>query len=279
MRNVLRVAVVVSLCYVIFQLNNIKSYNENTLDTFTNYSVKETQKDKELKDRFILYQELQIYNVKIDAVYGSGSGVIVSRVVAGVQKYYVWTAGHVVELVKESDGTFGDLTVISENRVDGKLYETSKYKAKVIAYSPSEGGHDLALLEIIDDCFFACSAKFSGVERERIGTEIIHCGSPLGLEDSLSLGVMSQTDRDILEDGKLFDQTSCMGYPGSSGGGVFTMDGMCIGLLTRGAGAGLNFIVPTRRIIEFAKDANVMWAVDESAEVPLVRQPTSLEGK
>ena len=69
----------------------------------------------------------------------------------------------------------------------------------------------------------------------------------------------------------MFDQTSCMGYPGSSGGGVYLRDGKCIGLLTRGAGPGLNFIVPTRRIVKWAKLVKIEWAVNQSIKVPLVR--------
>jgi S1-C subfamily serine protease len=84
---------------------------------------------------------------------------------------------------------------------------------------------------------------------------------------------MSQTDRDILKNGIKFDQTTVMGYPGSSGGAVFNLEtGEVAGLLVRGIGPGLNFIVPTRRIIEFAEKADLRWAIDPTAKMPSLEE-------
>jgi len=70
-----------------------------------------------------------------------------------------------------------------------------------------------------------------------------------------------------------------MGYPGSSGGGVYTRDGKCIGLLVRGAGPGLNFIVPTRRMLPWAKKMKIEWAMNPAVPVPthVVRVETPLD--
>ena len=223
------------------------------------------------------YAALQAISVRVEIEQGSGSGVLVTRMVDGVVKTYVWTAGHVAEPMMNEDGSFRDLTIYSETRVNGKPVKRERVKAKVIAYSAPDV-EDLALLEVLKDdyCPINVSATFADDTVQAVGTEIVHVGCTLGLYDSASLGIVSQTDVNMMGDGVVFDQTSCMGYPGSSGGGVYLKDGRCIGLLTRGAGAGLNFIVPMRRISAWAKKMKIEWAFNDS-KMPLVRAPTSLE--
>jgi hypothetical protein len=65
----------------------------------------------------------------------------------------------------------------------------------------------------------------------------------------------------------MFDQTSTMAYPGSSGGGMYLENGTYTGMLTRGGGAGLNFIVPIRRILPWAKQMGVEWALNPKVKV------------
>ena len=81
----------------------------------------------------------------------------------------------------------------------------------------------------------------------------------------------------------MFDQTTVTAFPGSSGGGVYLSDkngdnsGKYVGMLVRGAGEGFNFIVPVRRMQDWAKKVNIEWALDTDAETPtleeLVTQP------
>jgi len=75
----------------------------------------------------------------------------------------------------------------------------------------------------------------------------------------------------------VFDQTSTLGYPGSSGGGVYLKEnGACVGLLTRGMGPGLNFIVPARRLKTWAAAVGVMWALDPSVAMPTAAERAQL---
>jgi S1-C subfamily serine protease len=224
------------------------------------------------------YAGLQANSVRVDLGGGCGTGVLVTRKVSNVTRTYVWTAGHCAAVLRQPDGSFRNATVYQERRKDGVLIDTVKTEAKVIAYSEANFDEDLALLEILKDNFPADGAKFLLDETPVVvGTKLVHVGCTLGLYNSVSQGVMSQTDRDILQTGKVFDQTSCMGFPGSSGGGVYLEDGRCIGLLVRGAAPGLNFIVPMRRILPWAKKMGVEWAVDPSVPVPLVRAENKLE--
>ena len=133
-----------------------------------------------------------------------------------------------------------------------------------------KNGEDLALLEILQDNFqpLAISAKFDlSADLQEIGTKLVHVGCTQGLYNSVSYGVISQSDVDLIKTGKMFDQTSTMAYPGSSGGGMYLEDGIYMGMLTRGGGAGLNFIVPMRRILPWAKSMGVEWALDPKVKV------------
>ncbi len=223
-----------------------------------------------------VYQDLQDISVKVVVGSGSGSGVLFCRDVAGEWRTFVWTAGHVVKRLLKVDGTFRNATIKYEDRypIEQRVVKWEQ-EAKVIACSNSYDGEDLALLEIIDNDYRAASVTFASDEIQKVGTEIIHVGSAAGFYNSVSLGIVSQTDREYR--GKMYDQTSTMAYPGSSGGGVYTTDGKCIGLVTLGVGPGLNFYVPVRRMRAWAKKEGIEWAMDLSVPVPLSRTPTELE--
>ena len=45
-------------------------------------------------------------------------------------------------------------------------------------------------------------------------------------------------------------------------------DGRYVGMLVRGAGEGFNLIVPVRRMRKWAKNANVLWALDPRVKMP-----------
>src|SRR5271157_4935602 len=200
--------------------------------------------------------DLQAVSVLVKVHGGSGSGTLVTRQVGDVTKTYVWTAGHVVREEMQKNKTFNNVLICQEFRNKGKSIGKSEVQAKVIAYSDPEYGEDLALLEILQDNFrpTTISAKFDlTAEVQDIGTKLVHVGCTQGLYNSVSYCVISQTDIDLLKTGKMFEQTSTMAYPGSSGGGMYLEDGTYIGMLTRGGGAGLNFIVPMRRILPWAK--------------------------
>jgi S1-C subfamily serine protease len=214
------------------------------------------------------HQMLQDISVRVEADHGCGTGVLVTRQLGNVKRTFVWTAGHVAQLLMQPNGTFKSATIYQERRVDGRWVGEVRTEAKVLAYSDPEVGDDLALLEVLKDNFTDASAEFDDSGKPSpIGTELVHVGCTLGLYDSVSYGIISQTDRDLLNTGKVFDQTSCMGYPGSSGGGVYLKNGKCIGLLVRGAGAGLNFIAPTRRMWDWAVKYKLEWAIDPSRPV------------
>ena len=225
------------------------------------------------------YKHLQGISVKVDNGAGCGTGVLFTRDILDKPSYlrvFVWTAAHVVDNLRNDDGSYRDATIKMESRVRGEFINEVCLQAKVIALGDYHSGYDLALLEITEDCGTFPTAEFAGSEILPVGTELAHVGCCHGFEDSVSRGIISQTDRDLFDDGRMFDQTSCPVYPGSSGGGVYTLDGKCVGLVTNGL-PGLNFFVPVRRMRAWAKEEDIEWALDRNVPVPLTRDPTRFE--
>ena len=87
-------------------------------------------------------------------------------------------------------------------------------------------------------------------KRVRVGDAAIAIGHPFGLERSLTLGVVSSTDREIdAPDGSKIEdvvQTDAAINPGNSGGPLLDAEGRVIGVNSqgRGGGSGIAFAVP-----------------------------------
>lgn len=102
---------------------------------------------------------------------------------------------------------------------------------------------DLALVSIPG--FSLPTASLGNSDSLAIGDRLIAIGAPLGLQGTLSDGLLSAIR---IEDGTKLFQVSIPVSPGSSGGPVATQDGRVVGLVVsgiRGGGAeNLNFVLP-----------------------------------
>jgi hypothetical protein len=230
-------------------------------------------------------QKLQDISVTIKAEGSQGSGVLFTRKDGDNVRTLVWTAAHVVdglrktrEIISSGDSKtsveFQDARIVNEFYQGGRRIGEAQMDAKVIRYSDSENGEDLAILEVRKLNFvpLETSVEFS-TDEPKIGDELYHVGSLLGQfgSNSLTAGIMSKVGRvlDLGANGIVFDQVAVGAFPGSSGGGVYLQkDGKCIGLLVRGAGEQMAFIVPVRRMRDWAKRAKVEWAMDRSISMP-----------
>lgn len=232
-------------------------------------------------------EQLQKISVTIKSNSSEGSGVIVTREVEGKKVNFVWTAGHVVDdlrsirdIVDSATGqtkkvvVFEDASVVKELNEDGRRVGELKMDARVVRFSNANTGDDLALLMIRKQDFIQDSASFYlNDEIPIVGTELWHVGSLLG-----QMGANSCTDGVVSQIGRVFeahtyDQTSVTSFPGSSGGGVYLKsDGKYIGMLVRGAGEGFNLIVPARRMRQWAKDNNILWAIDPNVPMPTLAE-------
>jgi len=85
------------------------------------------------------------------------------------------------------------------------------------------------------------------------GQDVFAIGSPLGLERTLSRGVVSTTQRDF--EGLTYIQTDTQINPGNSGGPLFNLKGEVVGVTNMGIplGEGLNFAIPARYVRDFLR--------------------------
>lgn len=220
---------------------------------------------------------------------GEGSGVIFSRKnAAGDTVNFVWTAAHVIDNLRTErrvivNGTprtlveFKDAKIIKVIRQNGRAVGRLELDAEVIKYSDADDGHDLALLRVRKLNFVKDTVTFYlDNEIPKLGTDLWHVGSLLGQlgSNSMTDGIYSQHGRLIPSLNKLvFDQTTVAAFPGSSGGGVFLKsDARYVGMLVRGAGETFNLIVPVRRMVDFAKKNNLLWALDPKVKMPTVEE-------
>ena len=201
---------------------------------------------------------------------GEGSGVIFTRKDAkGNQVNFVWTAGHVVDNLRSTrsvvvDGKpktlveFKDPMVVKEIRQGGRTVGRLQMDAEVLKYSEAKDGHDLALLRVRKFNFVTDTVTFYLDEDiPKLGEDLLHVGSLLGQmgANSMTDGIYSQHGRILKQLNKhIFDQTTCVAFPGSSGGGVYLKsDARYVGMLVRGAGEGFNLIVPVRRMKDYCE--------------------------
>ena len=96
----------------------------------------------------------------------------------------------------------------------------------------------------------------------RVGDWAIAVGNPYGLENTVTLGIISNLNRNVSQLGiydKKFDliQTDAAINPGNSGGPLLNSIGEVIGintLIRSGPGAGLSFAIPINKAKEIAKE-------------------------
>lgn len=225
---------------------------------------------------------LQDASVTIKTEMGQGSGVLYTR----GDRTFVWTCAHVVDSLRQTrevirDGQtltlveFKDATIVQEFREEGRRIGDQNVDASVIKFSDANSGHDLALLLIRKRNFSTACVTFANEAIPSAGEPLFHVGSLRGQfgSNSVTDGVISQVGRvlDLGPSAVVFDQVSTPSFPGSSGGGCFRKsDGAYVGMLARGAGETFGFVVPVRRIWQFARDNDIEWAVNPALEVPSV---------
>jgi serine protease Do len=98
------------------------------------------------------------------------------------------------------------------------------------------------------------TAPVQGVEELEVGQDTFAIGNPLGLERTLSRGVIATKQRNF--QGLTFIQTTAQINPGNSGGPLFNLKGEVIGVTNMGVpgGEGLGFAIPARYIRDFLRN-------------------------
>ena len=157
---------------------------------------------------------------------GTGSGVIISA------DGYILTNKHVA----------GDADQINVKLADGR-----ELKAKLIG---KDSETDLAVIKV--DAQNLPYAKLGDSDKLEQGEWVIALGSPFGLQQTMTAGIVSATGRDLNVEGGQFTnfiQTDASINPGNSGGPLINMQGEVIGINTlifsqSGTSSGIGFAIP-----------------------------------
>lgn len=164
-----------------------------------------------------------------------GSGFIIDR------NGYIVTNNHVIE---------------GADQIEVKLVNGEELEATIVGRDPKT---DLALIKITgsDDLMPLTMGDSDAVQ---VGSWVVAIGSPFGLEQTVTAGIVSAKGR-IIGSGPYDDfiQTDASINPGNSGGPLINMQGEVVGINTAiiATGQGIGFAIPinmTKEIISQLKE-------------------------
>lgn len=169
-----------------------------------------------------------------------GSGVIVDA-----QKGYLLTNQHVIDEAEQ----------IRVTLKDGR-----KFEARLLGQDPEM---DIAVLQIPAENLTA--VRLGDSQRLRVGDFVVAIGSPFGLNQTVTSGIVSALGRSGLgiEGYENFIQTDASINPGNSGGPLVDLRGELVGINTaifapNGSSVGIGFAIPAnmvraimRQIVEY----------------------------
>jgi serine protease Do len=159
---------------------------------------------------------------------GVGSGFIMSR------DGYIVTNNHVVE---------------DAEQIKVKLANGKEYDGKIVGRDPKT---DLALVKI-DGASDLHPLPLGNSDELKVGSWVVAVGSPFGLEQTVTAGIVSAKGR-VIGSGPYdnFIQTDASINPGNSGGPLINTKGEVVGINTAilAQGKGIGFAIP----VNMAKD-------------------------
>jgi serine protease Do len=174
--------------------------------------------------------------VQVRTPEGLGSGFFLN------EDGYLITNFHVIEGETE-------ISVEVYQQKNGQLDRETYKQVKIVAINKF---HDLALLHIEDKG----APKFKPVtlgnsDALNVGDGVFAIGSPLGLERTVTQGILSTKTRQL--EGELYLQTSTQINPGNSGGPLFNLAGEVVGVTNMKItfGEGLGFAIPVELVKGF----------------------------
>ncbi|WP_038208586.1 DegQ family serine endoprotease [Xenophilus azovorans] len=162
---------------------------------------------------------------------GVGSGFILTA------DGYVMTNAHVVEDASEVIVTLAD---------------KREFKAKIVG---SDKRTDVAVVKI--DATGLPAVKVGDISRLRVGEWVMAIGSPFGLDNTVTAGIVSAKQRDT-GDYLPFIQTDVAVNPGNSGGPLINMRGEVVGINSQiysrsGGFMGISFAIPIDEAIRVSE--------------------------
>ena len=189
-----------------------------------------------VRDVSTLVKQIGEAVVQVKTPGGLGSGFFLN------EDGYLITNFHVIEGETE-------ISVEVYHQNSGQLDRETYKQVKIIAINKF---HDLALLHIEDKN----APKFKSItlgsaDALNVGDGVFAIGSPLGLERTVTQGIVSTKNRQM--EGNLYLQTSTQINPGNSGGPLFNLAGEVVGVTNMKItfGEGLGFAIPVELVKSF----------------------------
>jgi len=174
----------------------------------------------------------------------SGSGVIVRF--DGFRGCYAVTNNHVVDGARAGD--------VTATLADGRILVAER-----VLVDPAS---DVAILKLPADDL--PTAPLGDSDRMRVGHWVLAFGSPFGLNQTVTHGIISARDRGQISLGntiriKEFLQTDAAINPGSSGGPLVDLAGSVIGINTaiasnNGSNSGVSFSIPSNLVRRLGRE-------------------------
>jgi len=193
-----------------------------------------------------LVQRLGEAVVQVRTPSGQGSAFFLN------EEGYLITNFHVIE---------GDTQISVEvfQQKSGQLERRTFRQVRIVAMNKFA---DLALLKVEDpDAPRFHSVVLGFTDALPVGERVFAIGSPLGLERTVTEGIVSSKTRQM--QGDLYMQTTAQINPGNSGGPLFNMRGEVVGVtnMKMTYGEGLGFAIPVERV-RFFLDNRDAFAYD-----------------
>src|SRR6202167_3433120 len=175
-----------------------------------------------------------------------GSGVIMD------EQGYILTNAHVVERARTLSVLVSDMSGVVGAGEDRAEPPATAVPARIVGMDTVT---DLAVIKVEKPGMRAL--KFGDSDRVHPGELVLAFGSPMGLQDSVSLGVISATNQQLDPDSPMvYLQTDAAINPGNSGGPLIDMQGAVVGINSMietqsGGNEGVGFSIPsnTARIV------------------------------
>ncbi len=177
--------------------------------------------------------------ISIETPGGKGSGFILN------DEGYAVTNHHVI------DGETRISAILYENTANG-LRRRRIEDVAIVALNPFV---DLALLKLPPQTDLKLGHVYLGsLDDLNAGDGVFAVGNPLGLERSVSQGIVSTRNRNF--EGLVYLQTDTAINPGNSGGPLFNLRGEVIGVTNMKStmGENLGFAIPINYVKDFLKN-------------------------
>ncbi len=186
-------------------------------------------------------------DVRTSSAYATGSGFVIDR------EGYILTNNHVISMAANDRNVKLEVVFFDRNRVT----------ARIAGRDPRT---DLAVLKV-DNVANLTVANLGNSDDLQIGEEVIAFGSPLGLDRTVTSGIVSALNRAVplrpdseSDTDAVIDaiQTDAAINPGNSGGPLVDNDAKVVGINTAGlvpggGSIGLGFAIPIDQAVPIAQ--------------------------